>query len=130
MRNDDKWLWAWFILFTYLASGAGWLLGYIVYWPLTTLHSLLILGYVWYSLYVLLIDDEIQLTFDDFLWYPVRRWMVQNIIIIFGYFIMPIFGLSAFGMPTLGVWALNDFVDYQGWDQLGETLFLPFNDWH
>lgn len=36
-------------------------------------------------------------------------------------------GLSAFTMPFLGVWAVNDFLDYQGWEQLGDTLSIPFD---
>ena len=36
-------------------------------------------------------------------------------------------GVSAFMMPLLGTWALNDYLDYQGWDQVGFTLGIPFN---
>jgi len=30
-------------------------------------------------------------------------------------------------MPLLGLWYVNDFLDYQGWEQMTATVGIPFN---
>jgi hypothetical protein len=106
-------------------SGGGWLIGYTIYIPFTTTNSLYQTGAMIYALHVMLFQN--RLTVDDWLKYPLRRWGIQLLITCIGYLVMFIPGLSAFIMPFLGVWAVNDFLDYQGWDQLGDTLSIPFD---
>lgn len=60
------------------------------------------------------------------MFYPARRQVVGILIAFIAYVVILIPGVSAFGMPVLGAWAINDYLDYQGWNQVGYTLSLPF----
>lgn len=35
--------------------------------------------------------------------------------------------LNIFALPLLGLWFVNDFLDYPGWDQVSATIGMPFN---
>lgn len=61
------------------------------------------------------------------MFYPFRRWFVQAIFYWIGYFMVWLPGISAFGMPLLGIAAIADFLDWQGWEQMGFTLSIPFS---
>ena len=57
--------------------------------------------------------------------YPVRRLVVENLIILDAFTFAIIPGLSSLMLPVLGVFAINDFLDYKGWEQVGNTLMIP-----
>ena len=43
---------------------------------------------------------------------------------------MPFTPISAVLMPLFGVWSVQDFLDYAGWDQMGDTLSIPFDEYY
>ena len=69
-----------------------------------------------YSAQLMLFEKPQRLNVEEWLTYPVRRFLVEVFISFLGMISMPIPGLSAFTMPVLGVWAVQDFIDYQGWE--------------
>lgn len=40
LNNNDFWVWTWLILFAFFVSPCFYVLGFIVYWPLTTIFAL------------------------------------------------------------------------------------------
>lgn len=128
--NNSFWQWAWFILFTFVTSGAGWFLGYVIYLPMTMLMSIYNFAVVIYSTGLLLFETPQRLSAQEWLFYPVRRWLIEGFIISSGFFWLAIPGVSIIVMPLLGLWYANDFLDYQGFDQLGRTLGIPFNGYN
>jgi hypothetical protein len=125
--NDTFWIWAWLILFIYLFSAGGWWLGYIIYAPLTTVLGVYNIAVGFYSTGIMLFEYPQRLQFSEWLLYPMRRLVVEAIIIILGYFWLSVPLLNVFALPVLGLWYLNDFLDYTGWDQVTQTLGIPFN---
>lgn len=125
--NNDFWIWTWLILFIYLFSAGGWFLGYLLYAPLTTVLSLYNTAVWFYSTGIMLFEYPQRLQFNEWLLYPVRRLIVEAIIITLGYFWLGVPLLNIFALPCLGLWYINDFLDYAGWDQVTTTLGLPFN---
>lgn len=94
---------------------------------MTTLNSVYGLIVLVYSTHIMVFDKPQRLDFTEWVRYPLRRYFVQNYITFLGYVIMPFPGLSAVIMPFLGVWAISDFLDYKGYNQLGDTLSIPFD---
>jgi hypothetical protein len=110
--NNDFWQWSWLILFTFLVSGGGWLVGYLVYTPMSGILTSYNFMVVIYSTFIMLFEYPNRLDFGEYLLYPIRRWFIQNLIVLFGYFWLSIPGISVFVMPLLGLWYVSDFLDY------------------
>ena len=124
LLNDENWGWTWTILLTYVISGGGWILGYLIFIPLTYA--------IWVYMFIMLIYATIlflleELLLNDFLNFPFRRFWVQTIIMMAGYILLMIPGVSLISLPLLGVLAIWDFLDYQSWEYVELTLSIPFN---
>ena len=109
-----------------MASGAAWFLGYLIYIPFTILIGVYNFAVSLYSTGILIFENPQRLQFQEWLFYPIRRMIVQGFIMGFGLIWLSIPGASAFALPCLGLWMLLDFTDYQGFDQVGMTLGIPF----
>lgn len=88
------------------------------------------LAVVIYSTGLLLFETPQRLSAQEWLFYPLRRWLIENFIITIGLIVLSVPGLSLIFMPLLGLWYAIDFLDYQGFDQLGKTLGIPFNGYN
>lgn len=128
MKNNEEWGWAWYIALTYIVSGGGWVLGYVIYFPLTLIWQFNELVETIYATNIMLFEEPNRLTFEDWLAYPFRRYWMQKLIIFLGYQLLFFPGVSAIGLPLLGAWAINDWLDYEGWDSMWYTLSIPFED--
>ena len=125
--NYNFWVWTWLILFVYFLSAGGWFLGYLLYFPITMVLHLYNVAVWFYSTGIMLFESPQRLQFDEWLLYPVRRLIVEAVIILMGYFWLGVPLLNLFALPCLGLWYVNDFLDYSGWDQVTSTLGIPFN---
>lgn len=109
---------------TYMVSGGGWVLGYGIFIP----WGILMTGYnvivTFYSFTMVLFNN---LNFELYFRYPFRRLIVQQFYITVGLILLIFPGISALTMPFLGLFAINDFLDYPGWNNLSSTLGIPFN---
>lgn len=64
LDNTDFWQWTWLILLTFIVSGGGWLVGYTVYLPFTTVLNFYNFGVLAYSTQILFFEEPQRLTFD------------------------------------------------------------------
>ena len=107
--------------------GFAGIIGNALYFPITTVLHLYNVAIWFYGTGIMLFESPQRLQFDEWLLYPVRRCIVEFVIIIMGYFWINVPLLSIFALPLLGLWYVNDFLDYSGWDQVTATLGIPFN---
>lgn len=107
-----------------------WWFGLLVFIPLVWLLGLYNFAMAVYGLGFLIFDDSDTLQFDEWLLYPVRRYIVEGIIMTLGTLsIVFLPFISWIISPLLGFWYLQDYLDYTGWDQMISTLGIPFTDY-
>lgn len=123
--NNGNWFWTWTILMSYIGSGS-WLLGYVLFLPASTIMQIYNIVATLYGFFIMLFENPKRLSFQEWVFYPLRRQFVQWLCQLLGSVLILFPIVSAFGMPVLGALAINDYLDYQGWNQVGYTLSLPF----
>ena len=69
-----------------------------------------------YAFGIMIFENPQRLQFDEWLLYPIRRQMVESIIVTMGLFWLLVPFLNIFVLPLLGLWYVHDFLDYSGWD--------------
>lgn len=124
--NNGNWFWTWTIMMIYIASG-GWLVGYVLFIPASIIMGIYNAVVSIYAFFIMLFENPNRLNFQEWVSYPFRRQVVQALCILFADIVILIPGVSAFAMPALGALAISDFLDYQGWAQVGATLSIPFS---
>lgn len=104
--NDWNWFWAWLTLLCYITPVFGWVFGYLWYIPWFLINAIYHFFCMLYAGIVWLFQHRID--FGQFLLYPVRRWIVQNIIGGLGLIALAFPFVNILLMPLLGLWAVSD----------------------
>jgi hypothetical protein len=90
-----------------------WWFGLLAFIPLVWLLGLYNFAMAVYGLGFLIFDDSDTLQFDEWLLYPVRRYIVEGIIMTLGTLsIVFLPFISWIISPLLGFWYLQDYFDY------------------
>ena len=128
LRNDDKWLAAWFLMMVFCISGVLWIGGLAVLIPSMLIYMVIELEESLIAFQYLTVGDYQgrYLTFNDWVAFPLRRTVVQMIINLMSLVILLIPGVSVIVMPFMGLWSVHNLLDYQNWNQVWFTFGLPF----
>ena len=127
LQNQNNWAWTWLILFSFFVPPFFWLFGFVFWIPLTWLLFLYNWAVSIYSFGIMLFERPQSLQFSEYLTYPVRRQIVQQIIIVINSLVLYIPGVSIILSPLLGIWYVFDYLDYPGAESVTMTLGIPFN---
>ena len=114
--NNNFWAWPWFVLLTFCLSGLLWIFGNLIYIPTAIVLSVYNFFEVLYATGLLIFEYPRRLQFGEWVMYPVRRCIVEGLILTIGFFWLLVPGFSVVALPILGFWYAHDFLDYAGWD--------------